>query len=126
MNPHDNLNIATPNPAKVRSILPLTDIVEGKKGATLYIDMPGVSRDSIDIGVDHNVLTISGDINLGFSDEIHPTYMDVKSERFERRFTLGEELDCEKIEANYEQGELIINIPRLERHLPKKIHVNVE
>jgi HSP20 family molecular chaperone IbpA len=89
------------------------------------MDLPGVSKESLDIDVDQNVLTIRGAINLHTPDDLKPSYMEVHSGVFERRFTLGDELDSNKIEATHKQGELALFIPRSEQHKPRKIEVKV-
>ncbi|CAA6807665.1 MAG: HSP20 family molecular chaperone IbpA [uncultured Thiotrichaceae bacterium] len=104
---------------------PAADIHENKDGAVIYIDLPGVSKDALSIDVDKNVLTIRGNINLHTPDDLNSQYMDVHSGVFERRFTLGEQLDSENIEAKLEQGELYLFIPRSDEHKPRKIDVKV-
>jgi HSP20 family molecular chaperone IbpA len=102
---------------------PAADIQESKEGATLYVDLPGVTKDALDIDVDQNILTIKGAIDLNTPENLEPGYMDIHAGAFERRFTLGEELDSSRIEANFNQGELKLFIPRSEKHKPRKIEV---
>jgi len=102
---------------------PAADIQENKDGATIYVDLPGVKKDALDIDVDQNVLTIKGAIDLNTPNNLEPGYMDIHAGVFERRFTLGEELDSNSIEANLDQGELKLFIPRSEQHKPRKIEV---
>lgn len=110
-----------PNPA----LQPLTDILESKDGVTLYLDIPGTDKEQLDIDVDQNVLTIKASIRLDMPDNLEPAYMDIRSGRFERRFTLGEQMDSENIQASLNQGELKVFIPRLAQHKPRKIEVKV-
>jgi len=102
---------------------PAADIQESKEGATIYVDLPGVKKKALDVDVDQNVLTIKGAIDLETPENLEPGYMDVHAGIFERRFTLGEELDSDRIEANLIQGELKLFIPRSEQHKPRKIEV---
>ncbi len=113
------------NNADVVSLSPATDIYESKEGVVLCLDLPGVSKNTLDIDVDHNILTIKGKINLTITEDMHPTYIDIHADIFERRFTLGEELDNSKIEATLDQGALKLTIPRLEKHQPKKISIQL-
>lgn len=106
-------------------IRPVVDIAENKDGVVIYIDLPGVSKDSLDIDVDQEVLTIRGGINLHTPENLDPTYMDIHAGVYERRFTLGEELDKDHIEAKLNQGELRLFIPRSEQHKPRKIEIKV-
>jgi len=102
---------------------PAADIQESKEGATIYVDLPGVKKDALEIDVDQNVLSIKGAIDLNTPENLEPAYMDIHAGVFERRFTLGEELDGNHIEANLDQGELKLFIPRSEQHKPRKIEV---
>lgn len=105
------------------AIRPVADIEENKDGAVVYVDMPGVSKDSVDIDVENNILTITGSVNLNMPENLHPTYVDLSSGRYERRFTLSSELDAESISASLNQGELVVKIPRAEQHRPRKIEI---
>ncbi len=116
-------NKASENKTQVQTMYPATDIHETKEGATLYIDLPGVSRDALDIDVDQNVLTVKGDINLATPDDLTPTYMDVRAGAFKRQFTLSAELDSNKVDAQLKDGVLKLVIPRSEKHKPRKIEV---
>ena len=111
--------------AEVLSLRPLTDIHETKLGVTLTMDLPGVSKESLDIDIDKNVLTIKGAVNLHTPHDLSPSYMELHSGVFERRFTLGDELDSAKIEATLKHGELTLYIPHLEQHKPRKIDIKV-
>lgn len=111
--------------AEVLSLRPLVDILETEQGATLYMDMPGVAKDALDIDIDQNVLSIRGAVNLHTPEDLKPNYMEVHSGVFERRFTLGEELDGENIKATLKQGELVLFIPRSEKHKPRKVEIKV-
>ena len=107
----------------VTATQPVTDIYESKEGATLYIDLPGVSKELLEIDVDQNVLTVKGAIELDMPENLEPSYMEIRSGRFERHFTLGEELDSKSIQASFSQGELKLFIPRSEQYKPRKIEV---
>ncbi len=113
------------NKAEVITLTPATDIYESKERVTLYVDLPGVSKKTLNIDVDQDILTIKGKIDLTTAKNMHPTYMDIRADVFERRFTLGDELDSSKIEAKLDQGSLKLSIPRLEKHQPKKITIKV-
>jgi len=113
------------NTAEAITLTPATDIYEAKEGVTLYVDLPGVSKKTLDIDVDQDILTIKGKIDLTTTANMQPTYVDVRADVFERRFTLGDELDANQIEAQLDQGALKLTIPRLEKHQPKKVSIKV-
>ena len=109
--------------AQSLELTPAADIHETKDGAVIYIDLPGVSKDSLDINMDSDVLTIKGGVNLNTPDNLNPTYMDVHAGFYSRKFTLSSELDSSKIDANLKNGVLKLEIPRSEKHKPRKIEV---
>ncbi len=111
--------------AQSLELTPAADIHETKDGAVIYIDLPGVSKDSLDINMDSDVLTIKGGVNLNTPDDLNPTYMDVHAGFYSRKFTLSSELDSAKIDANLKNGVLQLEIPRSEKHKPRKIEVKV-
>ncbi|MCK4710771.1 MAG: Hsp20/alpha crystallin family protein, partial [Gammaproteobacteria bacterium] len=69
--------------------------------------------------------TVKGAVNLHTPTELSPRYMELHSGVFERRFTLGDELDSAKIEATLKNGELRLTIPHLEQHKPRKVEIKV-
>ncbi len=109
--------------AQSLELTPAADIHETKEGAVIYIDLPGVSKDTLDINIDSDVLTIKGEVNLNTPDDLNPTYMDVHAGFYSRKFTLSSELDSAKIDANLKNGVLKLEIPRSEKHKPRKIEV---
>ena len=125
MNQENKTVVSKNDQAEVVSLYPHTDIYENKEGVRLYIDLPGVSKETLNIDVDQDVLTIKGKINLKTEESLSPMFMEIRSKLFERRFTLGEELDTSHIEANLNQGELKLSIPRLEQHKARKINIKV-
>lgn len=114
-----------PDSSEAMSLHPVVDIIENADGVTLYVDLPGVNKASLELDVDQNVLSIKGRINLPVPENLQPSYIEVDSGTFERRFTLGGELDNTQIKANLNQGELKLFIPRSEQHKPRKIAVKV-
>jgi HSP20 family protein len=89
----------------------------------IEFDLPGVSRDSIDLDVERNVLTVraervsrNGDWEMLASER--PRGM------FSRQLVLGDNLDLDRIEASYDAGVLRLSIPVAERAKPRKIQVS--
>lgn len=115
--------VAKQDNVHILEITPVADIYENKEGVSVYVDLPGVSRESLDINVDKNVLTIKGVINLPAPERMKATYTDVTAGAYKRRFTLSSEMDVSKIDATLKNGELKLFIPRSEMHKPRNIEV---
>lgn len=119
----EQTNSVIPKQAEALEISPTVDIVEDVNGATIYVDLPGVSKESLDIDMEKDVLTIKGNINLHTPHELNVAYMDLHAGNFVRKFTLSSELDAANIEASLSNGELKLFIPRSESHKPRKIEI---
>ncbi len=104
---------------------PAVDIFEDEGGITLHADMPGVSRDHLNVKVEGDTLTIEGDAEIPMPEGMEPLYADVRATHYQRSFTLGSEMDTEKVEASLKHGVLTLRIPKREEHKPKKIEVRV-
>ena len=106
-------------------IRPAVDIFEDDAGITVHADMPGVSRDRLEIEVDRDRLSIEGIAELGMPEGIEPLYADVRSNRYQRSFTLSHELDGHRAEASLQDGVLKLRIPKREQYQPRRIDVRV-
>lgn len=105
-------------------LLPAGDIFEHADGITLLLDMPGVSKDRLDINSDRNTLTVEGRVEISMPDDTESLYADVRSTRYRRSFSLsGEQLDVEQVQASLKDGVLRIDIPKRAEIRPRKIEV---
>lgn len=107
-----------------RSVLAM-DAVRDEREVTIYIDVPGVANDDIDVSVEKNELTVT--VERRWDDEEQQV---LSSERpqgvFSRRIVLSDALDLEQLTAKTSNGVLIISIPVGERSKPRKIDVAAE
>ena len=106
-----------------RPVAPAVDIFEDANGITLLADMPGVTRDSLDIQLDGDSLTIEGRVELGLPSDLRALWAEVQVPRFRRAFTLSRELDASRIEANLKDGVLNLRIPKLAQAQARRIEV---
>jgi len=104
---------------------PPVDIFEDETGITLLADMPGVSKERLDIQVDKDTLSIAGEVDISMPEGMEALYADIRSTRYERGFALSGEMDTEKIEAVLRDGVLSLRIPKRAERQPRKIKVQV-
>jgi HSP20 family protein len=90
-------------------------------------DLPGVDPSSIDVSVDHNVLTVKAERSWSPAegDEVEVSARERFHGRYFRRLALSERVDSANIEARYDAGVLTLTIPVAEKALPRKVTVNV-
>ncbi|WP_456447603.1 Hsp20/alpha crystallin family protein [Thiolapillus sp.] len=107
------------------SIRPAVDIFEDESGITLHADMPGISKERLNVKVEGDTLMIEGDAEIPIPEGMEPLYADVRATHYQRSFSLSSEMDTEKVEASLNQGVLTLRIPKREEHKPRKIEVKV-
>ena len=82
------------------NVQPRANIDETEKGYTITVEMPGLSRNDIEVSVENDYLTVSGTRESGKSKT---TYA--------RSWSLGENVTQEGITARYDAGLLYIDVP---------------
>jgi len=108
-----------------QALLPPVDIYEADNALHLLVDMPGVTRDSLSIEVDNNVLSLEGHIELDMPEGMTAIYAEVRAQRFARRFTLSHEIDSEAIAARIDNGVVHLTLPKKQSHHRRRIEVKV-
>ena len=108
-----------------QAMTPRVDVLEDDSGITLVADMPGVSKDSLEIKVENDALSIEGAISAATPQALEATYAEVRIPRYRRSFTLSRELDAGHIEAQLKDGVLKLRIPKHEQARPQRIYVKV-
>ena len=108
-----------------RTYVPHVDIFETDQALWLRADMPGVREDSIEISVDKNVLSIEGQFALGDYQDLRPVYTEYKVGNYQRRFSLSNVIDANKIHARLTDGVLELELPKAESAKPRRIAVQV-
>lgn len=106
--------------------VPTVDIQEFDNRFQLYVDVPGVEPDNVEITLDHGVLTISGHRTLPAAPESDQA-VNRRSERgqgrFYRRFILPDTVDADNVKATDRFGVLEISIPKQAKAQPRRIKV---
>lgn len=103
---------------------PAVDIYEDGKGLTLVADLPGVSRERLNIEVEANTLAIEGQTAIDMPEGMEALYADVHTTRFRRQFTLSNELETDNISAEMKDGVLTLHLPKRAELQPRKIAVS--
>jgi HSP20 family molecular chaperone IbpA len=107
------------------TLVPRVDVSEDATGITLLADLPGVSRETLQVRVDNESLTVEGEIQQDLPEGLEPVYAEVQVARYKRVFTLSRELDTEAISAVLKDGVLNLRIPKQSHAQPRRIEVRV-
>jgi HSP20 family molecular chaperone IbpA len=105
------------------TITPPVDIVEDSHGITLWADLPGVPRDKLDVKVHDARLYIEAEAVVSAQAGLRLHHAEVRAPRFARAFTVSDDFDTTKIDANLTNGVLKLTIPRREEARPRRIDV---
>jgi HSP20 family protein len=108
------------------SFIPVMNTREGDYAYHIDIDLPGVKKEDIKVDVENNVLKISGERNFKKEVKEEDYYkMETSFGKFQRNFTLPNNVDSENIDASCSDGVLEITIPKIENREKevKKIEV---
>ena len=90
----------------------------------IEFDLPGVSRETIDLDVERNVLTVRAE-RLPRNGDWEMLTSERSRGMFSRQLVLGDNLDLERIRADYADGVLRLVVPVAERAKPRKIEVGL-
>jgi HSP20 family protein len=106
---------------------PDVDIYETERGIIIAADLPGVSKEAVQVEVKDNILTLSGERPADLETPATHYYRRERScGSFHRAFTLRAVVSPEQIKARFKNGVLMVEIPSPEEDAPKKIAVDVE
>ncbi len=103
---------------------PSVDVAETKDEIVVKAEIPGVSKDDIDLTIENNRLMISGEKRQEEHEEGKNYYRTERSYgSFRRIFNLPAQADAEKVSASYDDGVLTVKIPKSEVAKGKKIDI---
>lgn len=105
---------------------PEADVLETEKEIRVHLEMPGMRGEEIDIGLENNILTISGEKSQERveNDEKNTWHLtERRYGKFSRSFVLPRDVESDAIEASFEDGVLKVVIPKSERARRRRIDV---
>lgn len=107
-------------PARGAMVMPM-DAYRRDDWFYIHFDLPGVDPDSIDVTVEQNVLTVHARRPAIDAAELVVAERPVGT--FTRQIFLGDTLDVDKLDADYNAGVLTVRIPVLEQAKPRQIEI---
>jgi HSP20 family protein len=114
------------NGESARRWIPAMDLVETEDHFVLKADLPGLSEGDVNLEVEDNVLTISGERKAEHEDK-REGYVRVERAygAFRRSLTLPEGIDPDGVSANFDNGVLEVRIPKPEERKPRRVAIQV-
>jgi HSP20 family protein len=106
---------------------PAVDIFENENDLVFKADLPDISLNDIDVRVENQTLTLSGERTFEAAKEGSKGFHRIERNygRFVRSFAVPNTFDTEKIAAGYKNGVLTVSLPKKEAAKPRQIKVEV-
>jgi HSP20 family protein len=116
----------TGNGDTARRWIPAMDVVETDDHFVLKADLPGLAEEDVNVEVEDNVLTVSGERKAEHEDK-RDGYVRVERSygSFRRSLTLSEGIDPEAVSASFDKGVLEVRIPKPEQRRPRRVAIQV-
>jgi len=101
---------------------PRVDIYENDEAVILEADLPGVSKENVNITLEQNELKINGHVNK-LPENWKLIHREGSHIDFERVFRITKDIDCDGITAEMNAGVLKVRLAKVKKVLPKRIQV---
>ena len=113
------------NGTSARRWIPAMDLVETEDAFVLKADLPGVTESDVNVEVEDNVLTVSGERKAEHEDK-REGYVRVERSygSFRRSLTLPEGVDADAVSASFDRGVLEVRIPKPEQRKPHRVRIS--
>lgn len=104
---------------------PAADIAETDEAYQVSVELPGLTKNDIEVTVENNVLTISGERKWD-AQESRDRYHRVERYygKFSRSFSLPQQVTAEKVQASFKDGILSVTVPKAENARPRRIAIH--
>ncbi len=107
--------------------VPAVDIHEYANRFELYVDIPGVDPNSVELTLEDGVLTLAGERaakgSANGADQPQYQRTERSQGQFYRRFVLPDTVDSEKVNATGKDGVLTVRIPKQPKAMPRRIQI---
>lgn len=114
-------------PAGIRSVArgtyPPINVGATPERVDVYVFAAGLDPQSLDISIQQNLLTVSGERQISVPENAQCYRQERFSDGFRRVISLPDDVDPEKVEAQYRDGVLQISVQRREAARPRQIEV---
>ncbi len=116
------------NEPRIARPLPIpVDIFESEDALTLRADLPDVKLEDIDVRVENQTLTVSGNRKFERDEKVKGYHRIERSYgEFARSFTVPSTVETERVSADYKNGVLTITLPKAEAAKPRQVKVAVQ
>lgn len=106
-----------------RFLRPAVNIIEDDMGLILTADLPGATKQALDIHVEKGILTINAPVAREMPGKA--IYSEFEWAPYYRQFQIPDAIDQSKVKAEFNNGVLTLRLPKSEEAKPKRIEVSI-
>lgn len=103
---------------------PAVDVKETDHALTLFVELPGINKDAIDISIENGILTVSGERTFNSGEQESFRRVERVYGKFSRAFRVPRDVDGSRVAATYENGVLTLELPKVEAAKPRQIKIS--
>ncbi len=107
------------------SFVPAAELKTDRDNIYLYLEVPGLTPEDIDVQVSVNSVAITGERKEDTTDENNTKRSEFRYGKFHRVIALPQKVRQDAVQAKYERGILKLTFPKLEDEKPKTVKVDV-
>jgi HSP20 family protein len=105
-------------------VAPLADLFEVADAFVVKLDMPGATKESLNLSVEPNQLTVKAIVLSYHNDDAKLLFSEIIRKNYLRKFNLGNGINIDKILAQFEDGVLTITLPKTDEVKAKTIQIH--
>jgi HSP20 family molecular chaperone IbpA len=106
-----------------RFYVPYADIYETDASLSVVMEMPGVEKNDLNVGLENDILRVEGRIDFAKYEGMEPIYTEYNVGHYTRSFTLSNKIDQDGITAQVEEGVLTLTLPKAKEAQPRRIAI---
>jgi HSP20 family protein len=109
-----------------KEFYPRVDVYDSKDKLNMLVEIPGMEKDAVRIVAEDGTLTISGKKKIDEAIKKDALISELREGDFSRSFEISDQIDTEKISADYKNGLLTIELPKKEKAIAREIEVKIK
>ncbi|WP_421867274.1 Hsp20/alpha crystallin family protein [Motiliproteus sp.] len=106
---------------------PAIDVHDNEDGYLIKADLPGISKEDIEVKLDNGILTIKAETRSEDREEKDGKL--IRQERhygqYLRQLSVGSDVDPSAVKANFDNGVLTLSLPKQQRQLPEGVKIDI-
>ena len=103
---------------------PSADVYETSDAFVIMIDLPGAKKGSINVSMDRGSLVVKAGVEPFHKEGVKLLFSELRGKGYYRAFNIGDGIDRNNVDAQFEHGVLTIKLLKSEELKPRQIRIN--